>query len=113
MDLSQIQYVLALSEELHFTRAARRCGVAQPSLTNAIRKLEDELGGMLFLRRPAVQLSPLGAALRPHFERILTEVETAQDKAAHHWRSAAATSRPAAPSSPRRRPYAGAPQDGA
>ena len=52
MQLPQIRYFLALCDEHSFTRAARRSGVSQPSLTNAIRALEEELGGALFQRRP-------------------------------------------------------------
>jgi LysR family transcriptional regulator, hydrogen peroxide-inducible genes activator len=43
--MQQIHYFLALCEELNFTCAARRCGVSQPSLSNAISALERELGG--------------------------------------------------------------------
>jgi len=78
MELSQIRYVLALCDTLNFTRAARRCGISQPSLTNAVRALEVELGGALFVRRPRVRLTPLGATLRPRFLRILREVEAAE-----------------------------------
>jgi DNA-binding transcriptional LysR family regulator len=77
MEIRQIIYFLALCEELHFTRAARRCGVAQPSLTNAIRALEREFGAPLFHRKPRPRLSELGAAVRPELERALTHVERA------------------------------------
>jgi DNA-binding transcriptional LysR family regulator len=77
MEIRQIVYFLALCEELHFTRAARRCGVAQPTLTTAIRALERELGGALFHRKPRPQLSELGAAIRPELERALAHVERA------------------------------------
>lgn len=77
MKIRQIVYFLALCEELHFTRAARRCGVAQPSLTNAIRALERELGAALFHRKPRPRLSELGAAIRPELERALAHVEKA------------------------------------
>ena len=50
MELHEIRYFLALSEELNFTKAAKRCHISQPALTRAIRKLEDELGGVLFSR---------------------------------------------------------------
>jgi DNA-binding transcriptional LysR family regulator len=71
MEMHQIRYFLALCEEGKFTRAATRCGVAQPSLTNAIKQLEAELGGPLFHRSKAgTCLTPFGAALRRHFERI-------------------------------------------
>lgn len=77
MEIRQIVYFLALCEELHFTRAARRCGVAQPTLTTAIRALERELGGALFHRKPRPQLSELGAAIRPELEGALAHVERA------------------------------------
>ena len=47
MQMQQVDYFLTLCEELNFTRAARRCGVSQPSLTTAIGTLERELGGAL------------------------------------------------------------------
>ena len=50
MEMHQVRYFLALCEERNFTRAAKRCGVAQPSLTRAIKQLEAELGGLLFDR---------------------------------------------------------------
>ena len=52
MQMHQIRYFLALCEERNFTRAARRSGVSQPSLTNAIIALERQLGGPLFQRKP-------------------------------------------------------------
>ena len=78
MELSQIRYVLALCDTLSFTQAARRCGISQPSLTNAVRALEAELGGALFVRRPAVRLTPLGETVRPRFLRIVQEVAAVQ-----------------------------------
>ena|SRR5262245_13095879 len=75
MELAQIRYFFAVSETRHFTRAARQCGVSQPSLSNAIRRLETEFGGRLFDRGPPVQLSALGEAVKPHFIAILREVD--------------------------------------
>ena len=46
--MHQVSYFLALCEEQNFTRAAKRCGVAQPSLTRAIQQLEQEFGNRLF-----------------------------------------------------------------
>jgi DNA-binding transcriptional LysR family regulator len=43
MEMQHIRYFLALSEELNFTIAAKRCGITQPSLTNAIKALERHL----------------------------------------------------------------------
>ena len=53
MEMHQIRYFLALCEELNFTKAAERCNVAQPSLTRAIKLLEDEFGGELVHRERA------------------------------------------------------------
>jgi LysR family transcriptional regulator, hydrogen peroxide-inducible genes activator len=77
MNVDQIFYFLVLCEELHFTRAAERCRVAQPSLTNAIRALEAEIGGPLFHRRPKPRLSGLGKSVQPHLRLALTHIELA------------------------------------
>ena len=69
MEIAQCRYFLALCQEGNFTRAAKRCGVAQPSLTRAIRKLERELGEPLFVRRPdRTQLTPIGWKVFPYFD---------------------------------------------
>jgi DNA-binding transcriptional LysR family regulator len=70
LDFHRIRYFLALCEELSFTRAARKCGVSQPSLTNSIRLLEEQLGSQLFERKPHVRLTQLGAAIRPPLQAI-------------------------------------------
>jgi DNA-binding transcriptional LysR family regulator len=44
-------------------------------LTNAIKALEDEMGGALFIRRPQIQLTILGRALRPHFRSIIKAID--------------------------------------
>jgi len=81
MQMHQIRYFLALCEELSFTRAARRSGVSQPSLTNAIGALEHELGGALFQRRPRITLSALGQAMRPYLEQIAQTADHAREAA--------------------------------
>jgi DNA-binding transcriptional LysR family regulator len=66
MEMHQVRYFLAVARALNFTRAAEECNVAQPSLTRAIRQLEDELGGDLFRReRPHAQLTELGQRMQP------------------------------------------------
>lgn len=71
MDFSQVRYFLALAETLNFTRAAEQCHVTQPTLTQAIKRLEDELGGPLIHREGRYsRLTKLGQALRTHFEKI-------------------------------------------
>jgi LysR family hydrogen peroxide-inducible transcriptional activator len=77
----EIRYFLALCEERSFTRAARRCGISQPSLTNAINRLEQELGGALFQRKPAIVLTVLGHALHPYLQRIVENADHARNTA--------------------------------
>lgn len=76
MEMHSIKYCLAVYSERSFTRAATRCGVAQPSLSNGIRKLEQELGGALFVRNVnGIALTLLGRTVRPHFEEIDRRIE--------------------------------------
>src|SRR5262245_39571726 len=75
MNLAQIKYFLALCEVRTFTGAAAICGISQQSLSAAIQRLEHELGRPLFDRGPPVGLSPLGEAVKPHFEEILREID--------------------------------------
>ncbi len=66
MEMHQVKYFLATASELNFTKAAEICNVTQPSLTRAIKQLEDELGGDLFRReRPQAQLTELGQRMYP------------------------------------------------
>src|SRR5215211_7049785 len=66
MEMHQVRYFLATVSELNFTKAAEKCNVTQPSLTRAIKQLEDELGGDLFRReRPRAQLTDLGQRMYP------------------------------------------------
>ena len=66
MEMHQVKYFLATASELNFTKAAEICNVTQPSLTRAIKQLEDELGGNLFRReRPQAQLTELGQRMYP------------------------------------------------
>ena len=71
MEMHQVRYFLAVAEELNFTRAAERCFVSQPSMTRAIKALEDEFGGSLFHReRSRTHLTELGRMLLPHIQEI-------------------------------------------
>jgi DNA-binding transcriptional LysR family regulator len=66
MEMHQVRYFLATVSELNFTKAAEKSNVTQPSLTRAIKQLEDELGGDLFRReRPQAQLTELGQRMYP------------------------------------------------
>jgi DNA-binding transcriptional LysR family regulator len=81
LEFAQIRYFLALCDERNFTRAAKRCRVSQPSLSNGIKALERELGGLLFWRAP-MALTPLGKRLRPHLENAIASVAGAHRVAA-------------------------------
>lgn len=71
MDFNQVRYFLAVSDTLNFTRAAEQCHVTQPALTQAIKRLETELGGQLIHRDGRnTELTNLGKSLRSHFEQI-------------------------------------------
>src|SRR5689334_18179133 len=79
MQLQQLAYFVAVAETRHFTRAAERSRVAQPSLSKQVQVLEKELGAPLFNRaRGNVTLTPAGEALLPLARRILADVETAR-----------------------------------
>ena len=80
MQMQHIRYFLALCEERSFTRAAKRCGVSQPSLTNAMA-LEQELDGALFQRKPLVALTVLGHAVHPYLDRIAENAAHARQAA--------------------------------
>ena len=80
--MHQVRYFLAVCESLNFTRAAEACHVAQPSLTKAIHKLEEELGGPLFQReRNRTHLTELGQRVRPHLERLMDSAKIASAEA--------------------------------
>jgi LysR family transcriptional regulator, hydrogen peroxide-inducible genes activator len=75
VNIQQIRYFNILCEEETFTSAARKCGIRQPSLTCAVKRLERELGGTLFVRSNPIQLTAFGVALRPYFVQIDETVE--------------------------------------
>ena len=82
MEMHQVRYFLAVCETLNFTRAAEQCHVSQPSLTRAVQKLEEELGGELFHRERAhTHLTDLGRMVRPHLETILAAGQAAKAEA--------------------------------
>lgn len=76
MDIPQLKCFLAVAREKSFTRAAKACHLAQPSLSYQISRLEEELGEALFLRKPRrVELSDSGRLLFESAVRIIDEQE--------------------------------------
>jgi DNA-binding transcriptional LysR family regulator len=87
MEMNQVRYFLAVCEHRNFTHAASASNVSQPSLTTAIKKLEDELGGALFIRdRAGCRLTPLGQLVKPRLERVHAETREVKAEAVRHTR---------------------------
>lgn len=76
MTLTELKYIVAVARERHFGRAAEACFVSQPTLSVAVRKLEEELGVTLFERSASeVTLTPLGEQVVAQAHRVLEEAE--------------------------------------
>ena len=74
MTLTELKYVVAVARQKHFGHAAEACFVAQPTLSVAIRKLEDELGVVIFERGGTeISMTPLGAQIVAQAERVLEQ----------------------------------------
>jgi DNA-binding transcriptional LysR family regulator len=83
MELRQLRYLVALAEERHFTRAAAREHIAQPALSQQIRRLEDEVGLPLVQRTTRrVTLTDAGELLVARARRVLAEIDAAQTEMA-------------------------------
>ena len=83
MELRQLAYFVAIAEERNFTRAAERIPIAQPAISQQIRRLEGELGERLFLRdRRGIRLTPAGQALLPHARATLQAATGAREAVA-------------------------------
>ncbi|MGA8111498.1 MAG: LysR substrate-binding domain-containing protein [Acidobacteriaceae bacterium] len=83
MELQQLRYVCAIAETGSFSRAAERCQVAQPSLSQQVLKLEEELGAKLFDRLGrSIRLTEAGRAFLPHARTVLNQTEAARSSVA-------------------------------
>jgi len=83
MEVHQLRYVCAIADTGNFSRAAERCKIAQPSLSQQVLKLEEELGTKLFDRLGrSIRLTEAGRAFIPRARAILHQMETARSSAA-------------------------------
>lgn len=79
MDLRQIQHFLALADLLSFSRAAEQLGISQPALSKSIRKLEEDLGGLLLHRDGKdTRLTELGRSIRKELENVIENIDKAR-----------------------------------
>ena len=82
MTLTELRYVVAVARERHFGHAARSCFVSQPTLSVAIKKLEQELGVALFERAPGeVSVTPVGQQVVEQAQRVLEEAARVKELA--------------------------------
>ena len=82
MTLTELKYIVALARERHFGRAAEKCFVSQPTLSVAVKKLEDELGAILFERgQNEVSTTPVGDQVVAQAERVLAEANRVKELA--------------------------------
>lgn len=83
MTLNELRYAVAVARERHFGKAADACHISQPSLSVAVRKLEDELGITLFERgHGEVTVTPAGETLLRQARRVLDEAAALKEMAA-------------------------------
>jgi LysR family transcriptional regulator, hydrogen peroxide-inducible genes activator len=84
MELHQLRYFCAIVDTGSFSRAARQSHVSQPSLSQQVRKLEDELGARLFDRLGrSVRLTEIGQTFLPRVRAVLRELEAARGDLEH------------------------------
>jgi LysR family hydrogen peroxide-inducible transcriptional activator len=83
MEFNQLRYVCAIADTGSFSRAAERCQVAQPSLSQQVLKLEQDLGAKLFDRLGrSIRITEAGRAFLPHARSILAQMEAARSSVA-------------------------------
>lgn len=80
MTLSEFRYIVAVAKELHFGRAAEKCFVSQPTLSVAVKKIEEELGVTLFERHQhEISITPIGESIIKQAELILNETNNLKE----------------------------------
>lgn len=82
MTLTDLRYIVALAQERHFGRAAEKCHVSQPTLSVAVKKLEEQLGVLLFERSAVdVKVTEIGRQIVDQAEKVLLEASQIRDLA--------------------------------
>ena len=82
MTLTELKYIVMLADEKHFGRAADRCYVSQPTLSVAVKKLEEELGTAIFERsKSSVYITPLGEQIITQAKRVLDQASVIKELA--------------------------------
>ncbi|WP_417776673.1 hydrogen peroxide-inducible genes activator [Stutzerimonas xanthomarina] len=82
MTLTELRYIVTLAQESHFGRAAERCHVSQPTLSVGVKKLEDELGVLIFERtKSAVRLTPVGEGIVTQAQKVLEQAQSIRELA--------------------------------
>ncbi|MGR0279016.1 hydrogen peroxide-inducible genes activator [Marinomonas dokdonensis] len=82
MTLTELKYIVMLAEEKHFGRAAERSYVSQPTLSVAVKKLEEELGAAIFERsKSAVYITPIGTQIIAQAKRVLEQANMIKELA--------------------------------
>lgn len=82
MTLTELRYIVALAREKHFGRAAEKCFVSQPTLSVAVKKLEEELNVILFERgQGEITVTPAGEPIIRQAERVLSEAARVKELA--------------------------------
>ncbi|MFC3608277.1 hydrogen peroxide-inducible genes activator [Stutzerimonas tarimensis] len=82
MTLTELRYIVTLAQEQHFGRAAERCHVSQPTLSVGVKKLEDELGILIFERtKSAVRLTPVGEGIVTQAQKVLEQAQSIRELA--------------------------------
>ncbi|REG83928.1 hydrogen peroxide-inducible genes activator [Marinomonas pollencensis] len=82
MTLTELKYVVMLAKEKHFGHAAEKCHVSQPTLSVAVKKLEEELGAAIFERsKSSVYITPIGEQIVTQAKRVIEQANTIKELA--------------------------------
>ena len=82
MTLTELRYIVALAQAQHFGRAAEMCHISQPTLSFGVKKLEEDLGVLIFERsKSAVRVTPVGEAIVAQAQRVLEQAQTIRELA--------------------------------